>query len=49
MSDGHNRVSYDDILATMMQTGLDMKTDYRETAHGGLAKFFKRFTKKENL
>ncbi len=43
MSDGHNRVSYDDILATMMQTGLDMKTDYRETAHGGLAKFFKRF------
>lgn len=43
MSDGHNRVSYDDVLATMMQTGLDMNKDYRETAHGGLAKFFKRF------
>ena len=43
MSDGHNRVSYDDVLITMMQTGLDMDTDYRETAHGGLAKLFQRF------
>lgn len=41
MSDGDNRVSYDDILATMMQTGRDMNTDYRETSAGGLAKFFK--------
>ena len=43
MSDGHNRVSYDDVLITMMQTGLDMDTDYRETAHGGLSKLFQRF------
>ena len=41
MSDGDNRVSYDDVLATMMQTGLDMNKDYRETARGGLARFFK--------
>ena len=40
MSDGHNRVSYDDILATMMQTGKDMNQAYRETAQGGLARFF---------
>lgn len=42
MSDGHNRVSYDDILATMMQTGKDMNQAYRETAQGGLAGFFKK-------
>lgn len=49
MSDGHHRVSYDDVLATMMQTGHDMKTEYRETAHGGLARFFKKkyYTLKE--
>ncbi len=41
MSDRDNRVSYDDVLATMMQTGLDMNKDYRETARGGLARFFK--------
>jgi len=40
-SDDDNRVSYDDILETMMQTGKDMNSDYRETAKGGLAKFFK--------
>lgn len=42
MSDGEHRVSYDDVLATMMQTGRDMNKDYRETARGGLARFFKR-------
>ena len=42
MSDGEHRISYDDVLATMMQTGLDMNKDYRETARGGLARFFKK-------
>ncbi len=42
MSEGDNRVSYDDVLATMMQTGLDMHRDYRETSRGGLARFFKK-------
>ncbi len=41
MSNGEHRISYDDVLATMMQTGLDMNKDYRETARGGLAHFFK--------
>ena len=41
MSDGDNRVSYDDVLATMMQTGLNMNKDYLESARGGLARFFK--------
>lgn len=42
ISDGEHRISYDDVLATMMQTGLDMKKEYRETAKGGLARFFKK-------
>lgn len=41
MSDGTHHVSYDDVLATMMQTGKDMNKDYRETARGGLARFLK--------
>lgn len=42
ISDGEHRISYDNVLATMMQTGLDMKKEYRETAKGGLARFFKK-------
>ena len=42
ISDGEHRISYDDVLAAMMQTGLDMKKKYRETAKGGLAHFFKK-------
>ncbi len=53
ISDGEHRISYDDVLATMMQTGLDMKKKYRETAQGGLAHFFKknllRFKKRSRL
>lgn len=53
ISDGEHRISYDDVLATMMQTGLDMKKEYRETAKGGLARFFKkkllRFKRKARL
>ena len=53
ISDGEHRISYDDVLAAMMQTGRDMKTEYRETAKGGLARFFKknllRFKKRTSL
>lgn len=53
ISDGEHRISYDDVLAAMMQTGIDMKTEYRETAKGGLARFFKknllRFKRKKAL
>ncbi|MGZ3420263.1 MAG: L-serine ammonia-lyase [Polyangiales bacterium] len=35
--DGNHKVSLDKVIATMRQTGADMKTKYKETARGGLA------------
>ncbi|WP_420175933.1 L-serine ammonia-lyase [Luteococcus sp. OSA5] len=35
--DGQQIVSLDQVIKTMMQTGADMKTKYKETARGGLA------------
>ncbi len=35
--DGSHRVSLDDAIATMRQTGMDMHSKYKETAQGGLA------------
>jgi len=35
--DGSHFVSLDKVIKTMQQTGLDMKTKYKETARGGLA------------
>ncbi len=35
--DGTHKVSLDQVIATMRQTGLDMKTIYKETSQGGLA------------
>ncbi len=35
--DGYHRVSLDQVIATMRQTGLDMKRQYKETSLGGLA------------
>ncbi|MBL7498682.1 L-serine ammonia-lyase [Frankia sp. CNm7] len=35
--DGRHRVSFDQVVATMRATGLDMKAEYRETARGGLS------------
>jgi len=34
---GRHRVSLDDVLRTMKQTGRDMHVKYKETARGGLA------------
>ena len=36
------KVSYDDILKTMLQTGKDLQSGYRETSIAGLAKVVKR-------
>lgn len=36
-SDGHTRVSLDQVIETMRQTGLDMSSKYKETSQGGLA------------
>lgn len=35
--DGTHYVSLDSVIKTMMETGLDMKTKYKETSRGGLA------------
>jgi L-serine dehydratase len=35
--DGVHRVSLDQVIATMRQTGADMQTKYKETSQGGLA------------
>ena len=38
LSDGTHLVSFDDAVRTMWETGRDMKSIYRETAKGGLAR-----------
>ena len=35
--DGTHKVSLDQVIATMKQTGADMSTIYKETSQGGLA------------
>ncbi|WP_445398760.1 L-serine ammonia-lyase [Zobellella sp. An-6] len=35
--DGEHKVSLDKVIKTMRDTGMDMKTKYKETARGGLA------------
>lgn len=35
--DGQHYVSLDKVIKTMLQTGMDMKTKYKETSRGGLA------------
>ena len=37
-TDGTHRVSFDQIIQTMVETGHDMHTNYKETSKGGLAK-----------
>ncbi len=37
LSSGEHRISYDEVVETMYQTGKDMKSTYRETSLGGLA------------
>ena len=35
--DGRHKVSLDQVIATMRDTGRDMQTKYKETSQGGLA------------
>ena len=35
--DGTHRISFDTVVETMRQTGLDMSSKYKETSEGGLA------------
>ena len=41
LSDGRHRVSFDEVVATMLRTGHDLPSLYRETAGGGLAALVK--------
>ena len=41
LPEGESKVSYDNSISTMMQTGLDMDKRYKETSLGGLAKIIK--------
>lgn len=41
LSDGRHRISFDQVVETMTQTGHDLMSSYRETATGGLAKVHK--------
>ena len=38
MSDGEHLVSFDEIIETMMETGKDLRSEYKETSLAGLAK-----------
>ncbi|MCP5105177.1 MAG: L-serine ammonia-lyase [bacterium] len=37
-SDGGHRITFDEVVNTMKETGADMKTSYKETSQSGLAK-----------
>jgi L-serine dehydratase len=37
LSDGRHMISFDSVLKTMMETGKDLPSAYKETAKGGLA------------
>ena len=41
LSDGVHFISFDTVVQTMLQTGKDMPSLYRETSEGGLSKFAK--------
>ncbi len=47
LSSGEHRISFDEVVETMYQTGKDMNSSYRETSLGGLAKFSKEAKKLE--
>ncbi|WP_321286736.1 L-serine ammonia-lyase [uncultured Sunxiuqinia sp.] len=39
MSDGDHRISFDEVVETMFQTGKDLSSNYKETSKGGLARY----------
>jgi L-serine dehydratase len=41
LSDGRHRISFDEVIQTMLETGHDLMSKYRETSTGGLAKVHK--------
>lgn len=45
-SDGNHKVSFDEVVETMMQTGKDMQAKYRETSLGGLARICRPYVRR---
>jgi L-serine dehydratase len=41
LTDGNHSISFDDVIEVMYKTGLDMNSEYRETAIGGLSHLWK--------
>lgn len=41
LNNSDSKISFDTVVATMLQTGKDLHANYRETSEGGLAKHFK--------
>ena len=41
LSDGVHKVTFDEVVDTMMQTGKDLQDAYKETSLGGLARFWR--------
>ena len=41
------KISFDEVVATMYQTGKDLNAKYRETSHGGLAAMYRQ--KEQNV
>jgi len=39
LTDGRHRISFDEVVKTMYNTGIDLQSKYRETSKGGLADF----------
>lgn len=39
---GSRKISFDTVVQTMMETGKDINSSYRETSQGGLAKYYKK-------
>lgn len=48
LADGEHRITFDEVVETMRQTGLDMHSSYRETSKGGLARHTKLSRQEEN-
>ncbi len=42
LTDGRHLVSFDEVIEVMYRTGLDLQSEYRETARGGLAALWSR-------
>lgn len=42
LGDGHHKISFDDVVEVMMETGHALPSFYRETSMGGLARIFER-------